>query len=346
MRLLLAGFGNVGRTLAAILLRRGDHPGLAGLDVSVVAITTGSHGALARPGGIDLAAALDGYGRLGGFVPGDPDHASLTTLEAAAELDYDVLVEMTPLTVAARGEPAISHVRAALSRGRHVVSCNKGPVAWAYRSLDALARRAGRAFLHEAAVMDGVPVFNLARCCLPGATVHGFEGILNSTTNVVLAALERGASMDDAVAEARRLGVAEADPSADLEGWDAAVKVAALANVLMDGELAPEAVAREAVGADTASRARAAAAAGRRVKVVCEASRDGGRVTGRVALRELGPGDPFALVEGTGSALRLFTDLPGRMVVTEEHPDLFTTAYGAIADLLAIRDGFFLAAPR
>ncbi len=254
-----------------------------------------------------------------------------------------MLVELTPLTVAARGEPAISHVRTALSLRRHVVSCNKGPVAWAFRPLADLAREAGRAFLHEAAVMDGVPVFNLARRCLPGSTVEGFEGILNSTTNVVLGAMEGGASLGTAVAEARRLGVAEADPAADLEGWDAAVKIAALANVLMDAALVPEEVEREAVGEGTAARAVRAVAAGRHLKAVCEAVREGGGVRARTVLRELGGDDPFALVEGTGSALRLLTDLPGRLVITEERPDLFTTAYGALADLLAIRDGLWRA---
>ena len=346
MRLLLAGFGNVGRTLAGILARRVDFPGLAGLDVSIVAITTSSHGTLANPAGIDLDSALNEIGRHGRFTTAHPDSTALDTMEAAATLDYDVLVEMTPLAIAGRGEPAISHVRIALARRRHVVSCNKGPVAWAFRSLSALARESGCAFLHESAVMDGVPVFNLARCCLPGATVTGFEGILNSTTNVVLEAMEQGAALPEAILKARALGVAEAEPTADLEGWDAAVKIAALANVLMGADLAPEDVERDVVGEATAERARRAVESGLRLKAVCRAGRSGGAVQGSVELRELEPTDPFVHVEGTGSSLRLFTDLPGRLVVAEEHPDLRTTAYGVIADLFAIRDRLHNTSPR
>ncbi len=114
VRLLLAGFGHVGRTLAAILADRAAHPGLAGLDATVVGITTGSHGAVANPAGLDPALAVRAYEAHGGFTAAHPDRADLDTPTAVATLDYDVLVELSPLSVARRGEPAIAHVRAAL----------------------------------------------------------------------------------------------------------------------------------------------------------------------------------------------------------------------------------------
>jgi homoserine dehydrogenase len=333
VRALFLGFGHVGRRLAEILTRRERYPGLAALDLSVVAITTGRHGALANPSGIDLASALRA------FDPehlDHPDRTALASLDAVRGLDYDVLVEMTPLAIRARGEPAITHVREALLRGRHVVTCNKGPVAWAYEPLARLARERGCAFLFESTVMDGAPVFNLARHGLRGDTIERLAGILNSTTNVVLCALEEGLTLDEALARARALGVAEADPSDDLEGWDAAVKVAALGNVLLGGPLLPEEVERESLASVPPERVREAAARGRRIKMDCEAWREGGRLRGRVAARELPLDDPFALVAGTGSILRLTTALLGKLSLVEENPDLTTTAYGVLSDLLSL----------
>ncbi len=335
MRLLLAGFGNVGRRLAELLAAVPPHPGLAPLDVTVVGITTGTRGALADPDGLDLRGALAHLEQHGAFL-GHPRHTGIDTVTAAAGLDYDVLVELSPLTVADRGAPAVAHCRAALERGRHVVTANKGPVAWAYRELAALASERGCAFLHEATVMDGIPVFGLARACLRGNRILAVEGIVNSTTNVVLDAMARGLGLSDAVGEARRLGVAEADPSADLEGWDAAVKLSALATVLMDVDLPPEAVSRDIVDDRTAARVASASGGGRRVKLVAEARVTDTGASGAVRLRDLAPDDPFALVSGTGSILRIVTDIMGSLTVTEEHPDLSTTAYGVIADLFEI----------
>jgi len=329
MKLLLLGFGNVGRRLVEILVDRVSYPGLAELDVSIIGITTGSRGGVADPDGLDLRRVLAENGRF---------DSKLTSEEALRTLDYDVAVEMTPLDIQGRGAAAISHVRAAMERGRHVITCNKGPIAWAWRPLRDLARERGVSFLYETTVMDGAPVFNLVQRCLQGNTLLRIEGILNSTTNYVLGEMEKGASLAAAVKGARRLGIAEADPANDLEGWDAAVKVSALANVLLDADLPPEAVERESLSAITTDRVREALDRGCRLKVVCEAFREGGNVIGRVRVREIPLADPFALVAGTGSILRLTTDILGKIVLTEEDPDLSTTAYGVISDLFRLRD--------
>jgi homoserine dehydrogenase len=332
VRFLLLGFGNVGRRLAEIFAGREAYPGLADLDVSVVGITTGSKGAVTDPAGLDLREVLDQI-RTHGRLP-----QTLTSLEAIRTVDCDVVVEMTPLDIPGRGAAAIAHIREALERGRHAVTCNKGPLAWAYRPLRDLARRQGRAFLYETTVMDGAPVFNLAQRCLRGNTIRRIEGILNSTSNYVLCAMERGQSLKEAVAAAQTLGIAEADPRNDLDGWDAAVKTAALANVLLDAEITPEDVERESMAAISPEKIREALVRGRRIKMVCETWRDAGRVIARVTAREVPLADPFALVEGTGSILRLTTDIAGKIVLTEEDPDLSTTAYGVISDLYRLAE--------
>lgn len=336
LRALWLGFGNVGQAAADILVRRDDYPGLADLDVAVVGIVTRTHGTALAPRGLDLAAMLSHW-RAHGRLPEARRGASVRDArEAARTLDYDVLVEMTPLTRKARGEPAITHVREALSRGRHVISANKGPLAWAYPALAGLARKHGVEFLHETVVMDGVPVFNLARHGLRGATVTRVEGILNSTTNAILGALENGGTFEAALARAQRDGFAEADPRDDLDGWDAAVKLSALASVLMGVSLPPERISREGlIGLDPA-RVISARERGARLKLVGEAWRHGRGARGRVVLREVPLSDPFALVDDTSSILRLVTDLAGTVVITEERPDIVVTAYGVISDLIAV----------
>jgi len=330
LRILLAGFGNVGRRFVEILARRKDYPALD-LDVSIVGLTTGRHGAWADPRGLAPEAILARYRAQGGFPQ------ALDTLAAVQTLGYDALVELSPLAIAGQGEPAISHVREALRRGCHVVSANKGPVAWACDALQSLAREHGVRFLHEATVMDGAPVFNLHRHCLRGNRVLRLDGLLNSTTNVVLGEMERGLSLPEAVAKAQAMGIAEADPRADLEGWDAAVKLTALANVLMGAGITPERIQRQGIEGLTHAELASARSRGHRIKMVCEAAWTEGGVQGSVTMKELEPTHPFARLDGAGSMLRLHTDLLGRLVIAEEAPDLTTTAYGVLADLLELK---------
>jgi hypothetical protein len=179
-----------------------------------------------------------------------------------------VIVETTTLDIE-RGEPATSHIRAALAGGAHVVTANKGPVAFAYHRLARAAARAQRSFLFEGAVMDGVPIFNLVRRTLPAVNVLGFRGVVNSTTNFIITAMEQGQRFEDALSEMQARGVAEADASLDVDGWDAAAKTAALANVLLGANMTPRQVDRWA-----AVTARCAPdAAGRRLKLWARGAR-------------------------------------------------------------------------
>ncbi len=339
LKLLFVGFGNVGREMARILVHKADYPGLADLDVSVVGITTGSRKSLANDKGVDLARALEELKEEGRFTPRNPDYSGLDSLKAAEALDYDVLVEMSPLSIENRGEPAISHVRTALGRGRHVISCNKGPLAFACRELRKFADDKNLAFLHETTVMDGSPIFDMARSCMRGNTILRIDGILNSTSNYVLCAMENGLTFAEGVAGAQAEQIAEADPSNDLDGWDASVKIVALANVLMGADLRPEDVDRESMAGITPGRVRDAKERGKRIKMVCSAWREGHTVKTSVKASEVPMDHPFALVDATGSIVRFETDLLGKILMTEENPDITTTAYGVITDLYALDAG-------
>jgi homoserine dehydrogenase len=246
-----------------------------------------------------------------------------------------VLVETTTLEVRS-GEPAISHVRAALSAGAHVISANKGPVAHAYRELADEARAARRQFLFEGAVMDGIPIFNLVRETMPGVSIQGFRGVVNSTTNHILTARERGDPFDGALARMLAAGVAEADPSLDVEGWDTAAKVAAMANVWMDASLTPQDVRREGISAADGPRVIEAVARGRRVKLVGRATRTMAGVDASVQLEELAMDDPLGSLDGQANALEIDTDVLGRVVITQRDGGLEKTAYALFADLMTI----------
>jgi homoserine dehydrogenase len=246
-----------------------------------------------------------------------------------------VLIETTTLDIRS-GEPAISHVRAAFATGTHVVTANKGPVAFAYRALADEAAAAGVEFFFEGAVMDGIPIFNLVRETMPAVTIRGFRGVVNSTTNYLLTALERGESFERALADMQAAGVAEADPSLDVDGWDAAAKAAALANVWLDAHTTPIAIPRAGIGPETAARAQAARAAGRRLKLVARGSGLGRNATVGVALEEVEPDDPLAILDGQANALELDTWPLGKTVIMQRGGGLEKTAYALLTDLIAV----------
>jgi homoserine dehydrogenase len=316
MRIALVGFGNVGRALARMVLR-------TGAPFSVTALGTKSHGAVVDPNGIDLTQLLAGT------------DLPLRTLPPIRDLPADVLVEITTLDPDT-GEPALSYIREALRAGMHVVTANKGPIARAFHELDALARGRDRLLRFEATLADCLPVFTLRRAALPLADITAIRGIVSSTNNYILSQCAVGATFDKALAEAQRLGIAEADPRNDLEGHDAAAKATILANVLMDADLRPGDVDRVKVDKSTAERAFAAAQEGARVRPVVTVRRTTHGVEASFAPERLEPGDPLFAVDGFSMGLILDTDLAGRVAVQLHDPHVDQVAYAILTDLLEI----------
>jgi homoserine dehydrogenase len=254
----------------------------------------------------------------------------------AADADRaQVVVETTVLDIE-RGQPAIDHVRKALRAGAHVVTSNKGPVAFAYRELDDFATALGRSFLFEGAVMDGVPVFNLVRETLPAVTISGFRGVVNSTTNHILTRMEEGQAFADALAEMQAAGIAEADASLDIEGWDAAAKTAALMNVLMKAEITPRAIDRTGIADIAPAMVQDARRQGKRLRLVATGGRQDGKAFGRVAPQLLPQEDVLAGLTGMQNALVLQTDLLGDLCITQLEGGLTQTAYALLSDLVTV----------
>ncbi|HEY2434522.1 MAG TPA: hypothetical protein VGI12_17755 [Vicinamibacterales bacterium] len=338
--LALVGLGNVGRRLARLLEERRDWLALDyDLECRVVGIATKQHGAVFREAGIDavdIARKIEaGHSIVEPAIEADGSFDVIQRL-VGSDAPLKVLVETTTLDIRA-GQPAIDHIRAALQAGCHAVTANKGPAAFAYEELSALAADRERSFLFEGAVMDGVPIFNLVRETLPAVEIRGFRGVVNSTTNHILSALEDGESFDSALARMQAAGIAEADPSLDVDGWDAAAKVAALANVMMRARMTPQAVEREGIGPATARLAMAAKAKGMRVRLVASArSTPGGLVTA-VRPLELPETDLLAGLRGMANALILDTDLLGEIAISQLGGSLTQTAYALLTDLVTIR---------
>jgi homoserine dehydrogenase len=335
LRLALVGFGNVGRSFARLLL--GPYRRVLraeGVEPVVTGIATARHGIAVDRAGLPLRRALGRVEAGRSLLPLHRGPEIRRTLEFVSRVPADVLIEVSPLDPR-RGEPATGHVLAALRRGLHVVTANKGPVAFARRRLVRLAARRGRSFLHEGAVMDGAPVFNLRERCLPGARVLGFRGVLNTTTTRVLALMEEGVAFETALGTLQAAGIAEADPRHDLEGWDAAVKACALANALMDADVQPSRVSRRGIAGLTPKRLLAARRAGRRYRLVARAARSARGVLVGVRPERLAAGDPLA-TSGADGVLILRTDLMGEIGIWQGESGVEQTAYALLADLVAV----------
>ena len=340
--LVLVGFGHVGRRFARLLDEQRDRlQSDCGLTCRIAGISTRRHGMLFDPEGIEVLPALLQVEAGASLWQSDLDVIALLGAmgHRSAPDGRDTLrivVETTTLDIVA-GQPAIDHVRRAIAAGCHVITANKGPAAFAYAALRDEADSAGVSFLFEGAVMDGVPVFNLVRDTLPNIRILGFRGVLNATTNHILSALEDGEAFAPALARMQALGIAEADPSLDVDGWDAAAKTAALANVLMDARMTPQDVRRSGIGEATAPLALRARAEGRRLRLVASARRlSGGAVEATVAPEQLPGDDLLAGLRGQANALILETDLLGRIAITQLDGSLTQTAYALLSDLVSV----------
>jgi len=266
------------------------------------------------------------------FAPQQKASAATGVNDWLSAAQADVLFEATSLNVE-NGQPAVDHIRAALKHGAHAITANKGPIVHGYRELRDLASSKGKRFLFESTVMDGVPIFSLFDQ-LPAIHLQGFHGILNSTTNVILSQMEQGLSFDDALKKAQELGVAETDATHDIDGWDAAVKTAALIIVLMDTPIRLDQTAREGIRDLTPQAVRNAKRDGWPFKLVCRARRTERGIEASVKPEKVVSTHPMAKISGTSSYIYFETDIFAGLAITEENPGLYATAYGLFADFI------------
>ena len=336
MRLIIVGFGTVGRGVADSLLAVAPELSAAGFEPQVVAVVDPLVGSVRRQDGLDLTTllALADAGEPLADHPGTVAVADLSeVLESTAA---DVLVELTP-TDLRTGEPGLRHVRAGLEAGLHVVTTNKGPIALAYRELSEIARGAGVELRFEGTVLSGTPALNLCNAALKGAGIQGIRGVVNGTCNFILTEMEGGTSYGEAVDAAQRLGYAEADPSGDVDGWDAAAKAVIMANSVLGADLGIADVHRDGIAALTAADVEAALARGKTWRLVTRVARGDHGWEASVGPEEVDRTDPVGALSGPANLLVFDTEALGEVAVSGPGAGRRATGHAVIADLVALQ---------
>ena len=338
--LALIGFGNVARALARLLLRKQDRlQSQYDITFSFTGISTGRHGCAVNADGLNIEEALH-------LVESGKSISPLSTFQVDDSLSVikhsnaRVMFENSPVNTQT-GQPALDHIRTALELGMHAITANKGPVVHGYPELSALAKSKGKTFGFESTVLGGSPVFSVFRETFPLAELSSFKGILNATTNIILSRMERGESYEDAVKYCQSVGVAETDPSNDVDGWDAAIKVAALITVLMDTPFTPQQVNPIGIRGITRAMIEKASLEGKRYKLVCSVEKTGDQINARVAPELLDASSPLYGMMNSSTGVTFRTDvLPDYSITVSEREGMaggpVETAYGLFADFVNI----------
>lgn len=340
IRLSLIGFGVVGQGLARLLeskrkLLRDQYD----LKVTLVGVGSARSGFIYRQQGLDIPTLLE----LAAQKKALSEHADSqhwqNALDGLKATEADVMAEVTGTNIQ-HGEPGISHIRTALTKGMHVVTANKGPGAVAALELLELARVQGVQLRMESTVMAGTPVLSTLREGLAGARLRAVRGILNGTTNYILTAMASGRDYAEVLAEAQRQGYAETDPTADVEGYDVVAKTVILAALGFGHKLRPEQVQRTGITSVTREQVEEAARGGQRIKLVAtiEVVQDFADcpLDARVQPIALPLSDPLARVDGVMNAITFQTDTLSEVTIIGPGAGDLQTGQGLLADLIAI----------
>jgi homoserine dehydrogenase len=338
-KLALIGFGNVARALARLFVRKQDLLKIQGITFSFTGLSTGRHGFAVDPNGLDIQKALE-------LVESEKPINELSKSPVTSSLEVirnsaaDVMFENSPVNTQT-GQPALDHIRTALNLGMHAITANKGPVVHGYRELTALAKSKVRQFKFESTVLGGAPVFSVFREAFPLAELFSVKGIFNATTNIILSRMENGEAYEDAVKYCQSIGVAEADPTNDVDGWDAAIKVAALVTVLMDTSMTPQQVNPTGIRGITPEMIAKAKAEGKRYKLVCSAEKVGDKVAASVAPQLVDSSSPLYSMMNSNTGITFRTDvIPDYSIIVSEREGMqggpIETAYGLFADFVNI----------
>lgn len=334
MRLALIGLGTVGQGFVEIIQAKA--PELRqryGADLKLAAVATRSKGTLMHPDGLDLAALLAAAqaGTLSAYPDTPGLQRDLSVFELIERCGAEALLEAS-VTDLQTGQPALDYCRTAFKAGMHVILANKGPAALDLPGLEKMARRAGLYLRFEGTVMAGTPSITLLREALAGCEILEIRGILNGTTNYILTQMERGMDYGAALAEAQALGYAEADPTADVGGWDAAGKLMILAAALSGRTMALDEIQVSGIEAIRAADVAQAHAQGQTIKLIAQL----GPQSASVSAQRIPISDPLASVQGATNALSVRTDLLGEVTLIGPGAGRHETGFALLADVLAL----------
>lgn len=339
-KLAFIGFGVVGQGLAEILrdkkeaLKKGE-----GFEAEIVAISDLMKGSIYHPNGLDIDTVLnvlketgnlENYPKTPGLVTG------WDSLKTIRETNADTIIEVS-YTDVKTGQPAIDHCKAAFESGKNVVMTNKGPVALAYKELSEVAKKHGVYWGFEGTVMSGTPSLRMPIATLAGNDITEIRGILNGTTNYILTKMEtEGVSYEEALKEAQELGYAEADPTSDVEGYDARYKIVILSNYVMNAPLTVEEVLCKGITGITLKDIEEAKAEGKRWKLLAKARKEGGEVIASIAPEKVDVTDPLASINGAVNAIAYECDLLGTVTLSGAGAGKVETGFSLLIDLIAI----------
>ncbi len=325
IKISIIGFGAVGQGVASSLISKQEYLKKEGFDIRVVGISD-SKGSEINTKGIDLEDALNRKKQKGTVATGESN-----ALDLIQDVEHDIVVEVTPTNIE-NGEPGLGNIRAALMSGKHVVTSNKGPLALRFTELKETAEDNGLYLRYEATVGGAVPIFNLVHEALAGNSIIGIEGILNGTCNYILTRMaEESMPYELVLKEAQELGIAETDPTYDVEGIDSAIKLVIIANSIFGQNATYGDVDITGITKITPEALELANKNNYVVKLVCEARE--GRLT--VAPRLVPKRHPLA-VGGTLNVASILTDLAGRITISGKGAGSIETASSILSDILYI----------
>lgn len=332
MRIILVGCGVVGQSFARILMSReaelvknyGFHP-------KIVAIVDRG-GAVINPKGLDLKKILSLKAE-NGCVANDFEygHLRMSPLDVIESVEAEAVVEATPTNIK-DGEPGLSHIKTAFRTGKHVVTTNKGPLALAMPVLTELAEYNKVYLRFSGTVGAGTPVLDLAKKCLLGDRILSIRGILNGTTNYVLTEMdEKRIAFKQALENAQKLGYAEADPSMDVDGLDAACKLVIMANWIMNKKVTLKDVRVQGIRNVTVKSLEKAAKKNRTIKLI-------GSIQDELKVEptEISRHDPLS-VGGVLNAVTFVSEFAGEETIIGRGAGGMETASAILRDLLDIK---------
>ena len=338
LKIALIGFGTVGQGFVELLKEKKDMlKENYGAEFTLVAISDPVKGSIYQDEGIDIGKVLELVRSEGNIRSYEGDLKGWDSLKTIKESNADVVVEVTPTDIKT-GEPGFTHIKLAFDTGKHVITANKGPVALFYNELMREAMDKNLFFKFEGTVLSGTPVFSFYFNALKGSNINQIRGILNGTTNFILTEMHKGVSYDGALRKAQELGYAEANPDADVKGWDAMAKIVILANVIMGGNLKPGDVEVEGITGITSEMLRSALADGKKYKLIARAWKGGNVVSTKVSPEVIGADDFLYHIDGVKNAICFETDTIGEILAVGPGAGRRETGYAILSDLINIHE--------
>lgn len=340
MRIAVIGYGGVGRAFVELINMKKEYLNREGFDIKLVYVI-GSKGGVYNPSGVDLEDFID-------FVKTERDitkypsggGSDVTFRKLLENRDVDVVIEATP-TNKETGEPGMTHIKKSLEEGINVITANKGPILLSYRELKSIAEK-NRVQLGIGCTTGGaLPSINGGIMDLAGAEILSIEGVLNGTTNLIINDMESsGATYKEALKKAQEQGIAETNPSLDVEGWDTAIKLLILTNVLMDEEMTLKDVAVEGIIKVTPEEIKSCMKEGKKYKLVGKTIRENGKIHMTVKLEKLDASHPLFLVDGKNKAVRYTTDILGDLTIMGGASGVLPAGASILRDLINIGRGY------